>query len=65
MSPLQLSAEPSIRDEPCLTADLKQAARRPLKSGLRIDKLVRDTGFSPRDVEGQLRRSEEPSYRNG
>jgi dTDP-4-dehydrorhamnose reductase len=39
---------------PCLTADLKQAARRPLESGLRIDKLVRDTGFSPRDVAGQL-----------
>lgn len=50
---------------PCLTADLKQTARRPLKSGLRIDKLVRDTGFLPRDVEGQLRRGEEPSYRDG
>ncbi len=42
--------------QPCLTADLKQAARRPLKSGLRIDKLVRDTGFTPRDVAGQLAR---------
>jgi dTDP-4-dehydrorhamnose reductase len=42
--------------EPCLTADLKQPARRPLKSGLRIDKLVRDTGFTPRDVRGQLAR---------
>jgi dTDP-4-dehydrorhamnose reductase len=42
--------------EPCLTADLKQAARRPLDSGLRIDKLVRDTGFTPRDVRGQLAR---------
>ena len=40
--------------QPCLTADLKQAARRPLLSGLRIDKLVRDTGFTPRDVAGQL-----------
>ncbi len=40
----------------CLTADLKQAARRPLKSGLRIDKLVRDTGFRPRDVAGQILR---------
>lgn len=42
--------------QPCLTADLKQAARRPLKSGLRIDRLIRDTGFSPRDVAGQLAR---------
>lgn len=42
--------------QPCLTADLKQAARRPLKSGLRIDKLVRDTGFTPRNVAGQLAR---------
>jgi dTDP-4-dehydrorhamnose reductase len=40
----------------CLTADLKQAARRPLKSGLRIDKLVKDTGYTPRDVAGQLAR---------
>ena len=42
--------------QPCLTADLKQAARRPLRSGLRIDKLIRDTGFSPRGVAGQLAR---------
>jgi dTDP-4-dehydrorhamnose reductase len=42
--------------EPCLTADLKQAARRPLNSGLRIDKLIRDTGFTPRDVGSQLSR---------
>jgi len=40
--------------QPCLTADLKQAARRPLNSGLRIDKLIRDTGFKPRDVAAQL-----------
>lgn len=38
----------------CVTADLNQAARRPLQSGLRIDKLVRDTGFQPRDVAGQI-----------
>jgi dTDP-4-dehydrorhamnose reductase len=42
--------------QPCLTADLKQAARRPLRSGLRIDKLIRDTGIKPRDVAGQLAR---------
>lgn len=42
--------------QPCVTADLKQAARRPLKSGLRIDKLIRDTGFRPKDVAGQLAR---------
>ncbi|MBW8886365.1 MAG: SDR family oxidoreductase [Fibrobacteres bacterium] len=42
--------------QPCLTADLKQAARRPLRSGLRIDKLIRDTDFTPRDVSGQLAR---------
>jgi dTDP-4-dehydrorhamnose reductase len=42
--------------QPCLTADLNQAARRPLRSGLRIDKLIRDTGFTPRDVAGQLAR---------
>lgn len=47
----------------CLTSDLKQLARRPLKSGLRINKLVRDTGFRPRDVEEQLRRAGEASYR--
>ncbi len=44
---------------PCLTSDLKQAALRPLKSGLRIDKLVEITGFSPRDVSGQLKRVDE------
>jgi dTDP-4-dehydrorhamnose reductase len=42
--------------EPCLTADLKQAARRPLRSGLRSEKLVRDTGFTPKDVAAQLAR---------
>lgn len=47
----------------CLTADLKQAARRPLRSGLITDKLARDTGFRLRGVADQLRRSEEPSYR--
>lgn len=44
---------------PCLTADLKQAARRPLKSGLRTDKLTAATGFLPRDVAGQIRRMDE------
>lgn len=48
--------------KPCLTADLKQAARRPLRSGLKIGKLERDTGFRPRGVEAQLRRAGEPSY---
>lgn len=42
--------------QPCLTSDLRQAARRPLKSGLICDKLERDTGFRPRDVAGQLAR---------
>lgn len=51
--------------KPCLTADLGQAARRPLQSGLRTDKLVRDTGFRPRGVAAQLRRTEEPSYLAG
>ena len=45
--------------QPCLTADLKQAARRPLKSGLRIDKLVQETGFRPRGVADQLKRVED------
>ena len=48
--------------QPCLTADLNQLARRPLQSGLRINKLVRDTGFCPRDVEAQLHRTQESSY---
>jgi dTDP-4-dehydrorhamnose reductase len=48
--------------KPCLTADLRQAARRPLRSGLRIGKLIGDTGFTPRGVEAQLRRAREPSY---
>ncbi|MDQ3001354.1 MAG: NAD(P)-dependent oxidoreductase [Fibrobacterota bacterium] len=47
--------------EPCLTSDLKQAARRPLKSGLRTDKLRAATGFTPRDVAGQIRRMDELS----
>jgi len=46
---------------PCLTADLKQLARRPLKSGLRIDKLVKATGFQPRGVADQLKRVDELS----
>lgn len=50
------------RIRPCLTADLKQAARRPLRSGLLTGKLERDTGFRPRGVADQLRRSGEPSY---
>jgi dTDP-4-dehydrorhamnose reductase len=45
--------------QPCLTADLKQLARRPLKSGLKIDKLVRDTGFRPHGVIDQLKRVDE------
>lgn len=47
--------------EPCLTSDLKQAAMRPLKSGLRTDKLTSATGFTPRDVAGQIRRMDELS----
>jgi dTDP-4-dehydrorhamnose reductase len=47
--------------QPCLTADLKQAALRPLKSGLRTDKLTAATGFTPRDVAGQIRRMDELS----
>ena len=50
---------------PCLTADLKQAARRPLKSGLRIEKLVAATGFRPRDIAGQIRRMDELSQTSG
>lgn len=46
---------------PCVTADLKQLARRPLKSGLKIDKLVAATGFSPRGVTAQLDRIAELS----
>jgi dTDP-4-dehydrorhamnose reductase len=38
----------------CLTADLGQAARRPLKSGLISAKLTRDTGFVLRGVQDQL-----------
>jgi dTDP-4-dehydrorhamnose reductase len=45
----------------CLTADLKQAARRPLKSGLRIDKLLAATGFATRNVAGQIQRMDEIS----
>ncbi len=40
--------------QPCLTADLKQLARRPLKSGLNCDKLLKETGFQPRNVLEQL-----------
>ncbi len=40
--------------QPCLTADLRQLARRPLKSGLRIDKFIRETGFRPGNVTAQL-----------
>lgn len=45
--------------QPCLTADLKQAALRPLNSGLRTDKLTAATGFVPRDIAGQIRRMDE------
>lgn len=50
---------------PCLTADLKQAARRPLKSGLRTDKLIAATGFRPRDIAAQIRRMDELSQTTG
>lgn len=40
--------------EPCLTADLRQSAPRPLNSGLRCDKLLRDTGVRLRRVDEQL-----------
>ncbi|MBF0430842.1 MAG: NAD(P)-dependent oxidoreductase [Fibrobacteria bacterium] len=42
----------------CLTRDLNQAARRPLCSGLKIDKLIRDTGFTPGDVIQQLQEND-------
>jgi dTDP-4-dehydrorhamnose reductase len=45
--------------QPCLTADLKQLAKRPLKSGLLIDKLVKETGFKPRGIVAQLKRVDE------
>ncbi|MDB5049969.1 MAG: rfbD [Fibrobacteres bacterium] len=51
--------------QPCLTADLKQAARRPLKSGLRTDKLTADTGFRTRDVAAQIRRMDNLSQSIG
>ena len=51
--------------QPCLTADLKQAARRPLNSGLRLDKLAAATGFVPRDIAGQIRRMDELSASAG
>ncbi len=51
--------------QPCLTADLKQVARRPLKSGLRMDKLTAATGFVPRDIAGQIRRMDELSQPPG
>ncbi|MEO6096311.1 MAG: NAD(P)-dependent oxidoreductase [Fibrobacteria bacterium] len=51
--------------KPCLTSDLKQAARRPLNSGLRLDKLVAATGFLPRDIAGQIRRMDELSASAG
>ncbi|HKP95639.1 MAG TPA: SDR family oxidoreductase [Fibrobacteria bacterium] len=47
--------------QPCLTSDLKQAARRPLKSGLRTEKLTAATGFRTRDVAAQIRRMDELS----
>jgi dTDP-4-dehydrorhamnose reductase len=49
----------------CLTSDLKQAARRPLNSGLRLDKLAAATGFVPRDIAGQIRRMDELSASAG
>ena len=50
---------------PCLTADLKQAARRPLKSGLRSDKLIAATGFRPKDIAGQICRMDELAQTHG
>lgn len=38
----------------CVTADLGQAAKRPLRSGLVSDKLARDTGYRLRGVHAQL-----------
>ena len=49
----------------CLTADLRQAAKRPLKSGLRTDKLIAATGFRTRDVAGQIRRMDELAEATG
>jgi dTDP-4-dehydrorhamnose reductase len=40
---------------PASSADLRQDAARPLRSGLRCDKLARDTGFRPRGLSEQLR----------
>jgi dTDP-4-dehydrorhamnose reductase len=40
--------------QPCLTSDLQQAAMRPLKSGFILDKLIKDTGFVPKNVYEQL-----------
>jgi dTDP-4-dehydrorhamnose reductase len=39
----------------CLTADLGQAAKRPLSSGLICDKLTQATGFRPRGVADQMK----------
>ena len=43
---------------PILTADLKQAADRPLKSGFIMDKLTQDIGFEPKNVIEQLKEVE-------
>ena len=40
----------ATRVEPVTTAELNLPARRPLASGLRCDKLARDTGFRPRGL---------------
>lgn len=40
--------------QPIVTADLKQDARRPLTSGLRCEKLARDTGVVLRGLQAQL-----------
>ncbi len=39
---------------PIVTPDLRQAAPRPLRSGLNCDKLERDTGFRPRGWHAQM-----------
>ena len=40
--------------QPITTADMNPPARRPLRSGMRCDKLFRDTGFRLRGLDAQL-----------
>lgn len=37
--------------KPITTAELKQKAKRPLKSGLKVDKATKELGYKPTDVE--------------